>query len=331
VYTPNTVKPSPRFICVAGFLIAALAVVHIERLTLFAQSPTVRTIALTFDDLPYLAVEPAEYVRNAERVTDEILRVLRVHNAPAVAFVNEARLQVPGEIDARVAVLKRWSDAGVVLGNHTYSHADFNSLSVPEFEDEIIHGEVVTRRLMEARRPYQLYFRFPETHGGDTAEKKQAVEAFLAERGYKVTPHTIENQDFVFNVLYVKAQRSGDAAGSGRLASAYLDFTFAATAFAEQIAPKVFGRDIPQTLLIHANDITADCLDKLLAGFETRGYRFVTLDEAMSDDAYQTHDTLVTKAGPTWLWRWMKSKGMKVSFNADPEPPAWVSDMYSKH
>jgi peptidoglycan/xylan/chitin deacetylase (PgdA/CDA1 family) len=92
---------------------------------------------------------------------------------------------VPEETDARVAVLKRWSDAGVVLGNHTYSHADFNSLSVPQFEDEIIHGEVVTRRLMEGRRPYQLYFRFPETHGGDTADKKQAVETFLTERGYK--------------------------------------------------------------------------------------------------------------------------------------------------
>jgi peptidoglycan/xylan/chitin deacetylase (PgdA/CDA1 family) len=237
---------------------------------------------------------------------------------------------VPEEMDARVAVLKRWSDAGVVLGNHTYSHADFNSLSVPQFEDEIIHGEVVTRRLMEGRRPYQLYFRFPETRGGDTADKKQAVETFLTERGYKVAPHTIENEDFVFNVPYVKAKRSDDNATSGKLASAYLDFTFAATAFAEQIAPKIFGRDIPQTLLIHSNDITADCLDKVLAGFETRGYRFITLDEAMNDDAYQTRDTFVTRAGPTWLWRWMKSKGMSVSFKDDPDPPTWVSDLYSK-
>ena len=109
-----------------------------------------------------------------------------------------------------------------------------------------------------------------------------------------------------------------------------MDFTFAATAFAEQVAPKIFGREIPQTLLIHSNDITADCLDKLLAGFERRGYRFITLDEAMRDAVYQTPDTLVTRAGPTWLWRWMKSKGMSVNFNDDPELPSWVSDLYSK-
>jgi peptidoglycan/xylan/chitin deacetylase (PgdA/CDA1 family) len=318
------------FAPISGLLFAALALVHVGRLMLFAQPQTVRTVALTFDDLPYVSIAPANYVANAERVTNEIIHALRVHNAPAVAFVNEAKLQVPGELDARVALLQRWADAGVVLGNHTYSHADFNTVSVHEFEDEIIHGEVMTRRLMEARHSYQLYFRFPETHGGDTAEKKQAIETFLAERGYKITPHTIDTSDFVFNVPYVKAKRSGDAATSGRLAKAYLEFTFAATAFAEQIAPKVFGRDIPQTLLIHSNDINAACLNTMLAGFEARGYRFITLDEAMNDDAYKTRDTFVTREGPTWLWRWMKSKGMSVSFKDDPDPPTWVSDLYSK-
>src|SRR6266699_3738685 len=100
-------------------------------------------------------------------------------------------------MDARLAVSKQWVDAGVVLGNHTYSHLGLNALTIEQFEDEIIHGEVVTRRLMEPRRSYQLYFRHPSTHTGDTAEKKQAVETFLASRGYKVTPHTIENADFV--------------------------------------------------------------------------------------------------------------------------------------
>jgi hypothetical protein len=50
----------------------------------------------------------------------------------------------------------------------------------------------------------------------------------------------------------------------------------------------------------------------------------------MRDDAYQTRDTFVTRAGPTWLWRWMKSKGMNVSFKDDPELPSWVSELYSK-
>jgi hypothetical protein len=157
---------------------------------------------------------------------------------------------------------------------------------------------------MQARQPYQLYFRHPMTHTGDTPAKKTAIEQFLAARGYKVTPHTIENSDFIFNVGYVRAVRESDAAMVKRLRNSYLDFTIAATEFAERISPQIFGREIPQTLLLHANDINADCLQEMLERLSTRGYQFITLDEAMRDVAYQTRDTQVSKHGPTWLWRW---------------------------
>ena len=115
-----------------------------------------------------------------------------------------------------------------------------------------------------------------------------------------------------------------------RLSDAYVDFTFSATTFAEDVTAKIFGRRIPQTLLLHANDITADSLDAMLRGYEQRGYAFVSLDAAMNDEAYRTPDTLVTPFGPTWLWRWTKSKGLNISFRDDPEPPAWVSQLYPK-
>jgi len=287
-----------------------------------------RKMAVTFDDLPYAAVGPSQDLSNAQRATKEILRVLQAHHAPAVAFVNEGKLQTAGEVDARTALLRQWVDAGMILGNHTYSHPDFNSVTVEQFEDQIIKGEVVTRRLMRSRQPYQLYFRHPMTHTGDTQAKKEAIEKSLAARGYKVTPHTIENSDFIFNVGYVHALRNRDEAMAKRLREAYLDFTVAATEFAERISPQIFDREITQTLLLHANDINADCLDEMLRRLAARGYRFVTLDEAMTDPAYQTKDTYIGKSGPTWLWRWMKSKGMNVSFKDDPEPPQWVVDLY---
>ena len=287
-----------------------------------------RNIAVTFDDLPYVAAGQPQYLPSAQRATKEILRVLQSHHAPAVAFVNEDKLQITGEVDARIALLQQWIDAGMILGNHTYSHPDFNALTIEQFQDEIIKGEVVTRRLMRSHPPYQLYFRHPMTHTGDTQAKKEAIETFLAARGYKVTPHTIENSDFIFNVGYVRALRNKDEAMAKRLRETYLDFTIAVTEFAERISPQVFGREITQTLLLHANDINADCLDEMLRRLAARGYRFVTLDEAMSDPAYQTKDTSVSKYGPSWLWRWMKSKGMSLSFNDDPEPPSWVTDLY---
>jgi hypothetical protein len=149
-------------------------------------------------------------------------------------------------------------------------------------------------------------------------------------RAATASRHTIENSDFVFNVPYARARRDKDEALAKRLRESYLDYTVAVTDFAERVAPQIFGRDIPQTLLIHANDINADCLDEMLKRFEARGYRFVTLDQAMNDPAYQTKDTVVSQRGPTWLWRWMKSLGMNVSFNGDPEPPQWVLDLYNQ-
>jgi hypothetical protein len=168
------------------------------------------------------------------------------------------------------------------------------------------------------------------THTGDTKEKKEAIEKFLTARGYTIAPHTIENSDFIFNRVYARALAKSDAALATKVREAYLEFTFAATAFAESISPTIFGREIPQTLLLHANDLNVDCLDDLLTRYERRGYRFVTLEQAMADPAYRTPDTLVTAYGPTWLWRWMRSLGMNASFTGDPEVPAWVMELYNR-
>jgi len=305
-------------------------IVLLLSLTAAAQTGTpVRKMAVTIDDLPYASVGESS-LADARRATNGILAVLRREQVPVVAFVNEGKLQVNGEKDARTALLKQWVDAGMILGNHTYSHPDFNNLTIEQFEEEILKGEVVTRRLMKSRQPYQLYFRHPMTHTGDTQARKEAIEKFLIDRGYKVTPHTIENSDFIFNVVYVLALRDGDRTMAKRVRDAYLNFTLAATEFAERFAPKIFDREVTQTLLIHANDINADSLEEMTARFSARGYRFVSLDEAMKDPAYQTKDTLVSKYGPTWLWRWMKSKGMNIRAADDPEPPQWVVARYQK-
>jgi peptidoglycan/xylan/chitin deacetylase (PgdA/CDA1 family) len=290
------------------------------------QPPPSRLVALTFDDLPYVAIGSA-YLPGARRATRDLLDILAKHRAPAIGFVNERQLE-GSDRDARVALLRQWLDRGMMLGNHTYSHPDFNAVSIERFQEEILKGEVETRRLLAGRPPARLFFRHPMTHTGDTKEKKQAIEKFLSARGYTIAPHTIENSDFIFNRVYARAVAARDTALTTKVREAYLDFTFAATAFAESISPKIFGREIAQTLLLHANDLNADCLDELLTRYERRGYRFVTLEQAMADPAYRTPDPFVTAYGPTWFWRWARSLGINVSAAGDPEVPAWVMELY---
>jgi peptidoglycan/xylan/chitin deacetylase (PgdA/CDA1 family) len=293
-----------------------------------SQAPPARTIAITMDDLPYVNIEGGDYVAHAAPATARILEALRARGAPAVGFVNENKLE--GDAERRTALLQQWVDAGMTLANHTYSHPDFNARTIAEFQEEITRGEVVTRRLMKPRGAYQLYFRHPMTHTGDTAEKKAAIGRFLADRGYVVAPHTIENGDYVFNVGFARAQAAGDTGLAERLRTAYLDHTLAATTFAERMSIEIFGREIPQVLLIHTNAVTADRLPALLDALAGRGYRFVTLDEAMRDPAYGTPDSYVGSHGPTWLFRWSKGLGRSISFAGEPDPPGWVIEIYNR-
>jgi peptidoglycan/xylan/chitin deacetylase (PgdA/CDA1 family) len=287
-------------------------------------------MALTFDDLPFVAAGQP-YFPAATRTTEEILRVLRRHRAPAIGFVNERQLEAAGGgRRSREALLQAWIDAGMTLGNHTYSHPDFNTVTIDAFKEEIVKGEPTIYRLMAGRAPGGRFFRHPMTHTGDTKAKKDAIDSFLAGRGYRIAPHTIENSDFIFNAVYVRARAAGDLSLAQRVQDAYVNLTMAATAFAEGASRQLFRRDVPQTLLLHANVLTAGSLQTMLSRLEARGYRFVTLDEAMKDAAYATPDTIISASGPTWFWRWARTLGVRLNPQGDPEVPEWVIDAYRR-
>ena len=286
------------------------------------------TVALTFDDLP-IAGPGVRTSEDAIRLTDAIVGTLKRYGAAAIGFVNEAQLDGQRGRELGLSLLRKWADAGFSLGNHTYSHPDLNALTIERFKEEIVRGEPAIRELM-AKRGEPLFFRHPMTHTGDTTEKKNAIDAFLIARGYRIAPHTIENSDFIFNVVYARALDANDTALATRVREAYIEFTFATTAFAQQLAPQIFGHDIPHTLLLHANKLNADTLGELLTGYRSRGYAFITLQHAMADPSYATPDTMVSSSGPTWLWRWARSLGKKVSGKDDPEPPAWVAEAYKR-
>ena len=97
-----------------------------------------RAVAITVDDLPGAAPGTGQAVgdlRNLQGINRAIPQILKAHHAPAIGFVNEWKLQVLGERDARVALLQSWLDAGLTLGNHTYSHASFRTTPLDQAEE----------------------------------------------------------------------------------------------------------------------------------------------------------------------------------------------------
>ena len=143
-----------------------------------------------------------------------LLATLRIERVPAVGFVTERGLDVDGEQDARAAILKRWLDARMELGNHTYSHPDLNSMPPDQYQVDILKGERVTRKLVTERGQSMHWFRHPFTHTGPTAAIKSQIDGFLGAHGYSVAPFTIETADYAFAAVYERAMLSKDEASA---------------------------------------------------------------------------------------------------------------------
>ena len=120
--------------------------------------------------------------------------------------------------------------------------------------------------------------------------------------------------------------RKGDKENAARLAADYLRFSDEKFAYAEATATKLMGRDISHVLLLHANAINADHFGALADVIKKRGYRFVTLEEALKDEAYKQPDTYAGDYGHTWLRHWELTAGKTPSETSDP--PEWVRTLY---
>jgi len=283
-------------------------------------------MAITFDDLPKSS--GVEDIEGARKTTASILRVLAAHKAPAIAFVNEGKLYTGARIvPDRVALLKSWADAGIPLANHTYSHIDINTVTLKKYEDDVVRGERTYTRLQRGLGITERWFRHPFTHTGPTAEIKAGLDRFLTGRGYRVAPFTIENSDWIFSAAYAKATKAGDEPLAARVRDGYLAYSETMLDWFETLAKEDFGRDVPQILLIHSNDLHTDALDALLTKFEQRGYGWVTLSDAMKDPAYATADEFVGTYGPSWLHRWRVAKKLPSRMTDEPDPPQWVVDL----
>jgi hypothetical protein len=92
----------------------------------------------------------------------------------------------------------------------------------------------------------------------------------------------------------------------------------------ERQSMKLLGREISQTLLIHANFINSDYFDDLAAMFRKRGYKFVTLEESLKDEAYRLPDNFTRRAGISWLHRWTLDKDKDLVLPDEPMVPEFV-------
>jgi peptidoglycan/xylan/chitin deacetylase (PgdA/CDA1 family) len=282
-----------------------------------------RQVAVTIDDLP---AGMADRLPAAEitALTAKLLGTLRDQKIPVVGFVNEKKLYKTGEVDERIKALQMWLDYGFELGNHTYSHASLNQVGLKAWEEEVIRGESVTNLLLAPRKMKLRYFRHPYLDTGRDLLTRRQAEAFLVERGYRIAPITLDGWDWMFAGLYEDARKRNDIALQQQIVKEYLAYHDAVFAYSEQLSVKVVGYEPKQILLLHASNLEADHIGELMDVLRKRGYRFITLEDALGDSAYSLPDTYVGEEGTGWLDHWAITQG-KIPQGA-PVFPQWVID-----
>jgi peptidoglycan-N-acetylglucosamine deacetylase len=292
--------------------------------TSYCQPPqsSAREVAVTIDDLPAASRNmPAPTILE---MTAKLLQTLRDEKVPVVGFVNEGKLYKLGEVDQRIKALQLWLDNGFELGNHTFSHMSLNQASLKAWEDDVVRGESVTRLLLSQHNMKLRYFRHPFLDTGRDLETRRQAEAFLVSRDYRIAPITLDAWDWMYAGVYEDAKTRGDSGLQQELVKSYLSYSNSVFDYSEHLATQTIGYEPKQILLLHANQLEADHIGELIALMRKRGYRFVTLAEALSDQAYGLPDMYVGEEGTGWIDHWAVTMGKPP--RGAPVFPQWVID-----
>lgn len=203
-------------------------------------------------------------------------------------------------------VLSSWNDAGHLIGNHTYSHPNFNSkaVSIEHFESELIQNDTIIDKYSN----YCRYFRFPYLKEGNTIEKVNGFRQFLKQNGYKNAHVTIDASDWYIDSRLVKRLRENPKADISGFNDYYKKHLFSRALFYDSIAYQLTNRHIHHVLILHHNLAAALFLDDLIKYFEANGWEAIDTDKAYQDKIYnEVPDTV--PAGESLIWTLAKKSG----------------------
>lgn len=268
-------------------------------------------VALTFDDLPSHGPLPPGLTR--VDVAKSIIGTLREWKAPGVlGLVNAKQLQ---DEPRDVEVLRLWVSAGFPLGNHTYSHMDLDTNSAEAFQEDIAADEAVLRTLMPAGDWH--WFRYPYLHEGDTAQKREAIAAYLTHHGYKVAAVTLSFGDYAWNAPYARCAAKNDSHSIEELKASYVKAATESIRVGQEMARLVYGRDIKHVMLLHIGAFETIMLPRLMELLKEKGFTLISLDDAESDAAYKSEPALGSRWEGTLLDQMMKAKRLQRPAQAE--------------
>lgn len=277
-----------------------------------AQTPSAPLqVAFTFDDLPAHGPLPPGMAR--PEPVHSILATLKRENMPPVyGFVNGFRVaQYPYQIH----ILQAWTAAGNPLGNHTWSHPEFDKLTVAQYEADITRNEPLLRKVSPHSDWH--WFRFPFLEEGNTVERREQLREWLTQHGYRIAEVSMDFQDYNWNDPYARCAAKHDQAAIQSLHNSYLDAADESIRVYRGVAQALYHRDVPYVLLLHVGAFDARMLPDLIMLFRQRGFTFVTLPQVMSDPIYSFDPKVPSPSGNTFNEMVAQARHVSIPYMTD--------------
>lgn len=283
-----------------------------------------KNVCFSFDDLPVVNYGMTDTTFQKILLENLILN-LNKYKIPAIGFVNENKLYDDTINPFQVSLLKEWVKNGFDLGNHTFSHLDYNKVNFFNFTKDLLKGENISKQILNKENKSLKYFRHPFLHMGNTKEKADSLNDFLHNNSYKTAPVTIDNEDYLFALAYQRANVKNDSVLANQIGKDFVKYIEKKLHYFESQSQKLFGKNINQILLLHASWLNSDYIDSIADLFIKNGYRFVSMDEALKDKIYSTPINVYGNWGISWVDRWALSKGKKgIFFKNEPLTPEYI-------
>jgi len=254
--------------------------------------------SITMDDFHW---QNAVKLTAAER-NQAILDTLTANSIKAALFV------IGRNIDRAEGkqLLSPWDKAGHLIGNHTYSHRNYNASAtvIEEYQQDILRAESLLKDFPRFRK----YFRFPLLKEGDTAAKRDEMRAFFTSNGYRKGHVTIDNSDWAIDQRLTARLKKDASADVKPYRDFYMEHMWARAEYYDALAQRVLGRPVKHTVLVHFNLLNGLFLGDLIAMFKSKGWQPIDAEEAFTDQVFSARPK-VLPAGESIVWSLAKEKG----------------------
>jgi peptidoglycan-N-acetylglucosamine deacetylase len=245
-------------------------------------------VALTFDDPKTLIVN------------DGILKALDKHRLKSILFVCGMRI----DSDEGHRLIRSWDQAGHLIGNHSYSHLNFNQTQLEVFEADFRRNEP----LITGYRHFTKLFRYPAFKEGDTAGKRDAMRAYLKERGYRIGRATIDASDWAISPRLETRLAREPTADLTPYRDFFLQHIWERAQYYQVLSQQVLARPVRHTVLLHHNALNAHFVGDLLNMFVDKGWHPVDAEYAYKDPVYDRQPR-IAPAGESLIWALAKETG----------------------